>query len=70
MEGIVDTWSEKMTMRSNLFQKALAVGQLKQLDFKMDKILHTIYNRHHFSLDGRMDMQISFSSSTAKLPSL
>ena len=63
-EGIIDI----TIMGGDLFRKVSAVGRLKRRTFKkVDKVPHT-YDRRPFSLDGKMDMHITFSGMTMRSP--
>ena len=67
-EGIIDSGSDITIMGADLFRKVSAVGRLKRRNFKqVDKVPHT-YDKRPFSLDGRMDMQITFGGATIKTP--
>ena len=67
-EGIIDSGSDITIMGGDLFRKVSAVGRLKGRTFKkVDKVPHT-YDRRPFSLDGKMDMHITFCGMTMRSP--
>lgn len=66
--SIIDTGADITIMEGKLFKEIACVAQLKKRDFRLaDKIPHT-YNRQPFSLNGRMDLEITFGDKTMKTP--
>ena len=67
-EGIVDSGADITIMNGDLFKRVATASHLKKNNFKRaDKVPRT-YGRHSFSLDGRMDMDISFGGRTMCTP--
>ena len=68
VEGVIDTGAVITIMEGNLFKKVASVGQLRKCDFKkLDKV-PLAYNNQKFLLDGRMDLDITFSGKTMRTP--
>ena len=66
--GIVDSGADITILGSELFKKVAAVAKLKKKDFKpADKTPHN-YDRQPFSLDGRMDLDVTFQGKTICTP--
>ena len=58
--GIVDSGANITILGSELFKKVATVAKLKKKDFKpADKTPHN-YDRQPFSLDGRMNPDVTF----------
>ena len=58
-EGIVDSGADITNMNGDLFKRVATAARLKKNFKRADKVPRT-YDRHSFSLDGRMDLDISF----------
>ena len=67
-EGVIDSGADITIIGGDLFRRVAAVAKLKKRDFKKaDKIPRT-YSQRPFTLDGRMDLDISFEGSTMRTP--
>ena len=59
-DGIVDSGAEITIMGAELFKKVASVCRLRKRDFKkLDRIPHT-YDQKVFSLDGKLNLDITF----------
>ena len=66
--GIIDSGADITIIGGNLFRKVAAAARLKKRDLqKPDKTPRT-YDQKPFQLDGRMDLDISFSDQTMRTP--
>ena len=66
--GIVDTGSDITIIGGQLFKHVATTARLRKKHFKSpDKSPHT-YNRQPFSLDGRMDLNVSFGERAMVTP--
>ena len=66
--GIIDTAADITIMGDKLFKEVASVARLKKKDFRpADKIPRT-YNRQPFSLDGWMDLDVTFGDKTMQTP--
>ena len=66
--GIIDTAADITIMGGKLFKDVASVARLRKRDFRpAEKIPHA-YNQQPFSLDGRMDLEITFGDRTMKTP--
>lgn len=66
--GIIDTGSDITIMGIDLFKKVAAVPRLRKSQFqRADKTPRT-YDGRTFSLDGRLELDISFNGRTMKTP--
>ncbi len=64
--GIIDSGADITIIGGSLFKKVAAVAKLKKKDFKKaDKTPHT-YDQKPFSLDGRMELDITFQDKAIK----
>ena len=67
-EGVVDTGADITIIGGDLFKRVAAVARLKKRDLKKpDRVLKT-YDQRPFALDGRMELDISFSDTTVRTP--
>lgn len=66
-EGIVDSGTDITIMNGDLFERVATAARLKKNFKRADKVLRT-YDRHSFSLDGQMDLDISFGGRTMCTP--
>ena len=67
-QGIVDTTADITIMGGQLFKEVASVARLRKKDFKpADKTPRT-YSRQPFSLDGRMDLDVTFGDKTMQTP--
>ena len=65
-EGLIDSGAEITIMGKELFKKVASINRLKKKDFKPpDKVPRT-YSRQTFSLNGQMELDISFGKKTMK----
>ena len=65
-DGVVDTAADITIMGGKLFALVAATARLRKKDFrKADRVPKT-YDRKAFSLDGCMDMELSFEGKTVK----
>ena len=64
-EGLIDSGAKITIMGGELFKKVATVNRLKKKDFKPDKIPKT-YSRETFTLDGVMELHVSFGERTMK----
>ena len=68
VEGIIDSGADITIVNGDLFKKIAASARLKKKNFKpADKCPRT-YNRQVFTLDGRMDLDITFGDRTMVTP--
>ena len=66
--GIIDTAADITIMGGQLFKEVASVARLRKKDFKpADKTPRT-YSRQPFSLDGQMDLDITFGDKTMQTP--
>ena len=66
--GVLDSGADISIMGGNLFRKVAAAARLKKKDFKKaDKVPRT-YDQKPFTLDGRMDLDVSFDGKTMHTP--
>ena len=65
-EGLVDSGAEITIMGGELFKKVATVNRLKRKDFKKPDKIPKTYSRQTFTLDGRMELDISFGNKTLK----
>lgn len=66
--GIIDSGADITIMGGELFKKVAAAAKLKKKDFKApDKVPRT-YDQQSFTLDGRMDLDVTFDDKTMKTP--
>ena len=67
-EGVIDTGADITIIGGDLFRRVAAVARLKKNNFKeADKIPRT-YDQRPFSLDGKIDMNITFDGMTMRTP--
>lgn len=65
---LVDSGADITIVNGALFQEVAAAAQLRKKDFQpADKVPKT-YDRQAFSLDGKMNMDISFGGRTMHTP--
>ena len=66
--GMIDTGADISIMGLDLFKQVAAAARLRKRDFKKpDKVPQT-YDGRSFSLDGRMDLDLSFGDKTVNTP--
>ena len=66
--GIIDSGADITIMGGELFKKVAAAARLKKRDFKKpDKVPRT-YDQQPFTLDGRMDLDVTFGERTMRTP--
>ena len=67
-EGVIDTGADITIIGGDLFRRVAAVARLKKKNLKeADKIPRT-YDQRPFSLDGKIDMNITFDGMTMRTP--
>ena len=66
--GTVDTGADIIIIGGELFKKVAAVARLKKNDFKEADKTPRNYDWQPFSLDGRMDLDVTFNDTTIKTP--
>ena len=66
-EGVVDSGADITIMNGELFKHVAAFAHLKKNFKRADKTLRT-YDMRPFTLDGQMDLDISFGERTMKTP--
>ena len=69
-QGSVDRGADISIMGKELFKKVAAVGRLKKKDFKKPDKIPRSYDRKRkpISLDGRLDLDITFDGETVNTP--
>ena len=66
--GIIDSGADISIIGGDLFRKVASVARLKKRDFKKaDKVPRT-YDQKPFTLDGRMDLDVTFDEKTMCTP--
>ena len=68
MFGILDTGADITIMGSALFKKVAAAAKLRKRDFKKPDRSPQGYDGQPFTLDGRMDLDITFKGKTLHTP--
>lgn len=66
--GIIDTEADITIIGGNLFKRVATIACLKKRDFKRADKTPRPYEQKPFSLDGRMDLDISFGERTRCTP--
>ena len=66
--GVVDSGAEITIMNGKLFARTAAVARLKKSQLKPPDRIPKTYDRRVFSLDGRVDLDISFNGITMRTP--
>ena len=64
--GVVDTGADKTIIGGDLFKRVASVAKLKRKDLKKADRVPKTYDQKPFSLDGRMDFDISFNDATVR----
>ena len=65
-KGIIDTGADITIVGAELFKKVASIAQLKKSAFKKpDKIPYT-YDHQPFSLDGKLELDITFDNHTMR----
>ena len=67
--GIVDTGADISIIGGNLFKKVASVARLRKRDFKPADKTPRNYDGCTFSLDGRMDLEVTFNGKSMITPS-
>ena len=66
--GVIDSGADITIMGAELFKKVASVARLKKSAFKKpDKTPYT-YDRQPFSLDGKLELDITFDNCTMRTP--
>ena len=68
MYGIVDSGADITIIGGALFKRVTTIAQLRKRDFKPPDKTPKTYDQQSFKLDGRMDLDISFSDQTMCTP--
>jgi len=63
-DGIIDSGADITIVGGDLFRKVATAARLKKRDFKRPDRTPRSYDQKPFSLDGRMDLDISFDGKT------
>ena len=63
-DGIIDSGADITIVGGDLFRKVAAMARLKKRDFKKADRTPRTYDQKTFTLDGRMDLDISFDGKT------
>ena len=66
--GIIDSGADLTIMGGKLFKKVAAAARLKRRDFKKADKTPRTYDRKPFTLNGRMDLDVSFGGVTMQTP--
>ena len=66
--GIIDSGADITIMGGKLFKKVAAAARLKRRNFKKADKTPRTYDRKPFTLDGRMDLDLSFGGVTMQTP--
>ena len=62
--GVVDSGADITIMGAERFKKVAAVGRLKRCEFKKPDKLPYTYDHRPFSLDGKIELDITFDNCT------
>jgi len=66
--GIIDTAADITIMGEKLFKEVASVAHLRKKGFIQADKTPCMYNRQPFSLDGQMDLDITFGDKTMQTP--
>ena len=66
--GVIDTGADITIINGALFAKVATVARLKKNDFQQADKVPRAYNQQKFSLDGRMDLDVTFGETTMRMP--
>ena len=66
--GIIDSGADTCIMGGRLFKCVAAVARLHKKGFKKANKVPCTYDQKPFSLDGRMDVDVSFGDKTIRTP--
>ena len=66
MSGVVDSGADITIMGGEMFKRVAVVAKLKKRDFKPPDKTPRNYDQQPFRLDGRLELDISFSDKTMK----
>ena len=67
-EGVIDSGADITIMGGDLFKRVASVARLKKKNFKPADKVPRAYDQRPFSLDGRIDLDITFCGTTLKTP--
>ena len=67
-EGVIDSGADITIMGGDLFKQVASVARLKKKNFKPADKIPRAYDQRPFSLDGRIDLDITFCGTTLKTP--
>ena len=66
--GIIDSGADITIIGGNLFRKVATVARLKKKDFRKADKTPWAYDQQPFTLDGRMDLDVSFGDRCMRTP--
>ena len=67
-QGIVDSGADITIIGGELFRRVAAVARLRKKDLKKPNRVPRTYDHRPFTLDGRMDLDLSFDGTTMRIP--
>ena len=67
-QGIVDSGADIAIIGGELFRIVAAVARLRKKDLKKPDRVPRTYDHRPFTLDGRMDLDLSFDGTTMRTP--
>ena len=67
-EGVIDSGADITIMGGDLFKRVASVARLKKKNFKPADKVPRSYDQRPFSLDGRINLDITFCGTTLKTP--
>lgn len=68
--GVLDSGADITIMVGMLFRKGATIARLKRRDLKRPDKATRNYDQTPFTIDGRMDLDITFNSKTMRTPSV
>ena len=66
--GVIDSGADITILGGELFRRVAAVARLKKSQLKKSDKVPRTYDRRTFTLDGKMDLDISFGGTTMRTP--
>ena len=66
--GIIDSGADITIMGGELFKKVAATAKLKKRDLKAPNKVPRTYDKQSFTLDGRMNIDVTFDDRNMKTP--
>ena len=67
-QGIVDSGADITIIGGELFRRVAAVARLRKKDLKKPDRVPRTYDHRPFTLDGKMDLDLSFDGTTMRTP--